>query len=405
MKQEDWTKQLYDKLADYEEPAPADLWAGIEARLNQEPSKRQSARRVPLWGKWVVAASFVGLLLGGSYFLWKNKSENTPVGGEPVEMAKHNFPMKSEKNEPSLEIEEKSLPPKNNVIPVQNLVFHSEPSIVQEVPNPSESTQIPTQQEPSKPQAEPETERHQEMTLPEKREAEKAMRELDRKIAEAKRHQHRITSFSLFASNDMGSWSNRNGVLMSPNQLANYDYTTTQASTRFGDDKVYLYNYEERQKHYQPISFGLTAKIPISSKISLSSGIVYTRLRSDFTNIANGYPLEKQQTLYYLGVPLSAQYQLWGYKGLNVYATAGGQVDFCLKAKVISNGTNIPYARDRLQFSMQGALGLQYDIIPQLGIYAEPGVKYYFNNGSKVRNFFKDKPTNFNLQLGLRLNL
>jgi hypothetical protein len=90
---------------------------------------------------------------------------------------------------------------------------------------------------------------------------------------------------------------------------------------------------------------------------------------------------------------------------LNVYATAGGQVDFCLKAKVISNGTNIPYARDRLQFSMQGALGLQYDIIPQLGIYAEPGVKYYFNNGSKVRNFFKDKPTNFNLQLGLRLNL
>ena len=202
----------------------------------------------------------------------------------------------------------------------------------------------------------------------------------------------------------MGSWKNRNGVLMSPSELANYDYTNYHESTRQGDI-VYLYNYEERQKHYQPISFGLTVKIPISSKISLSSGVVYTRLRSDFTNIANGYPLEKQQTLHYLGIPLSAQYQLWGYKGLNVYATAGGQVDFNVEAKYISSGTEIDFEKDRAQFSVQGALGLQYDIIPQLGIYAEPGVKYYFNNGSHVRNFFKDKPTNFNLQLGLRLNL
>ena len=31
--------------------------------------------------------------------------------------------------------------------------------------------------------------------------------------------------------------------------------------------------------------------------------------------------------------------------------------------------------------------------------------KYYFDNGSRVQNFFKDKPTNFNLQLGLRWNL
>ena len=41
----------------------------------------------------------------------------------------------------------------------------------------------------------------------------------------------------------------------------------------------------------------------------------------------------------------------------------------------------------------------------QLGIYIEPGVKHYFNNHSRVRNFFKDKPNNFNLQFGLRLNV
>ena len=68
-------------------------------------------------------------------------------------------------------------------------------------------------------------------------------------------------------------------------------------------------------------------------------------------------------------------------------------------------GVDYPAYRDRWQFSVHGAAGVEYDVIPQLGIYAEPGVKYYFNNGSNVSTFFKDKPTSFNLQLGLRLNL
>lgn len=405
MKEEDWTKQLYDKLADYEEPAPADLWADIEARLNQEPARRQSARAIPLWGKWAAAASFIGLLFGSGYYMLTSDSERPQADGGSVEIAKSDFPMKSQKKDQPQKPEE-TVPvikeiKKISVVQGEALTI-AEPVTAQDSPGdsalPQTSTESKTEQQPA------ETGRHPETTLPEKREAETIIRELDQKIAEVKSQKRSRTSFGLFASNDMGSWTNRNGVLMSPDQLANYDYTIEKTSTRFGD-KVYLYNYEERQKHNQPISFGLTAKIPISSRISLSSGIVYTRLRSDFTNIANGYSLEKQQTLYYLGIPLSAQYQLWGFKGLNVYATAGGQVDFCIKTKVVSNGTNIPYDKDRPQFSMQGALGLQYDIIPQLGIYAEPGVKYYFHNGSKVRNFFKDKPTNFNLQLGLRLNL
>jgi hypothetical protein len=40
-----------------------------------------------------------------------------------------------------------------------------------------------------------------------------------------------------------------------------------------------------------------------------------------------------------------------------------------------------------------------------LGIYAEPGVRYYFDNGSRMQNYFKDRPTSWTLQVGLRLNL
>ena len=232
------------------------------------------------------------------------------------------------------------------------------------------------------------------------------IRELDEKIAEYKTHRSHRTTVSLYASNGFGNLSNRNGVLMSEQMLANYDYDSRMgiASTRSGSP-VYLANYEERQKYHQPISFGLTANFPISSNLSVSSGVVYTRLSSEFTNIANSIVYEKKMTLHYIGIPLNVQYRVWQWHGLNVYATAGGQADFNVKARLEADGQEQEMEKDRVQWSVGGALGVQYNIIPQLGLYAEPGIKYYFDNGSHIRNYFKYRPTNFNLQIGLRLNM
>ena len=91
--------------------------------------------------------------------------------------------------------------------------------------------------------------------------------------------------------------------------------------------------------------------------------------------------------------------------GLNIYLSAGAEADYNIKTYLASEGVTQHLNRDRLQFSVQGGVGVQYDVLPQLGIYVEPGVKYYFDNGSRLRNFFKDKPTSLNLQLGLRLNI
>ena len=34
--------------------------------------------------------------------------------------------------------------------------------------------------------------------------------------------------------------------------------------------------------------------------------------------------------------------------------------------------------------------------------YGEPGVSYYFNNHSSVINVYKDRPTSFSLNVGVR---
>jgi len=39
-----------------------------------------------------------------------------------------------------------------------------------------------------------------------------------------------------------------------------------------------------------------------------------------------------------------------------------------------------------------------------LGLYAEPGIAYYFDDGSQIETIRKEHPFNFNLQFGLRFS-
>jgi len=276
----------------------------------------------------------------------------------------------------------------------------------QEEPIRQQEDSVESAPESPQPQKSDEREEESQETVKEKKQS---LRDYDEKILSIDdRKRNEQISFGLYAQNGFGNEMSSNGVMMSPQMAANYNYQhdlMSVAMAREVGERIYLANYEERQKHYQPISFGLSVNIPISSKLSLATGLVYMRLRSDFVAVMGGYPMTTEQTLYYLGVPLNAQYQFWGYKGLKVYGVAGIAADYNIKSRQEMEGLTQEISRDRWQFSLKGGLGVEYDVIPQLGIYVEPGVKYYFDNGSRVQNFFKDKPTNFNLQVGLRWNL
>ena len=166
-----------------------------------------------------------------------------------------------------------------------------------------------------------------------------------------------------------------------------------------------MVGYEERQHHSHPISFGLTIGYPLSSRWTLSTGLVYTRLNSQFINILSNTPITTDQRLDYVGVPLNVQYHILKGKGWKAYASAGAQIDWNISSKKNIEGVDVQSKKDYPQWSLGGAVGVEYDIIPIGGIYAEPGFRYYLQNDSKVKNFFKDQPLNWTLQVGIRLNL
>ena len=381
MNQDKWIEQLRDKLADHQVAPPEGLWENIEAALNRR------ARLIAL-RRWAVAATLAALIATGGYW-WMNSGEGKTESGELATAAKNvnqadvnhedenhgTVPVIHQPQEPAL-LPEKEQEPAELMATVP--VTHQ--------PDP-EDTKVPDSPVSSSPQ-----EKEQQV-----------LQDLDKQILELSKHQKKSMSLGLYAMNSFGNQTGRNGVLMSPELLQKFNAPSSAASrTR---TPVYLAGYEERQKHYQPLSLGLSVSYPLTQRLSLTSGIVFTRLQAEFLYIMPTNQFKKEQTLSYLGIPLQLSYRLWKYHGLKVYLTAGGQADWNITTDLKSNDVSQKMDKDRMQWSVNGALGIQYDIIPQLGLYAEPGIKYYFDNGSRLQTFFKDKPTNFSLQLGLRWNL
>lgn len=161
-----------------------------------------------------------------------------------------------------------------------------------------------------------------------------------------------------------------------------------------------------KAKHHAPVSVGMQLAFGIAPRLSMSTGVVYTRTSSDFYPYAPNNDYNVHQVLHYVGIPLGLNYELWRSGGFHAYVMAGAEADYNVKNDTDEDGTKKENTkRDRVQFSGKASLGAQYDISPSVGLYIEPGAKYYLDNGSDIENTFKDKKLNFNLQFGLRFNL
>ena len=169
---------------------------------------------------------------------------------------------------------------------------------------------------------------------------------------------------------------------------------------------------EVKTKHRQPVRVGVSLRYPLSRRLSIETGANYSYLSSDMAAGDGDAGYRTSQKLHYVGVPLNLGYDIWHTDMLEVYASCGGGVDFCVSGKadteyimgdkVVRNDHS--KVRDtRPQWSANVSAGVQYNLGRTVGIYAEPGVSYYFDNGSDVSTIYKDKPFNFNLNVGVRL--
>lgn len=166
--------------------------------------------------------------------------------------------------------------------------------------------------------------------------------------------------------------------------------------------------------HAAPLRVGVTAAWELTPHLNLVSGLNWTYLNSEFEETASPIRTVVGQDLGYLGVPLrlEAGFNVW--KGLWLYAGAGGMVEKGLlssswtntwvNGQVAETVKNPKPDTGGLLWSIGATTGAEYRFSPSFGLYFTPGVEYHFDNGSEVRSAYTEKPLHWNVNLGVRFH-
>ena len=433
MSNQDWTSKLQEQLAGYQEPVSHDLWAGIEQSLAQNNIESVSSNpqtiasessestdlhvgteakknaRIVYFKRWSAAAAAVALLgIGGSYVY---------LHQEDVEKG-------------NLQLAVSQPAPSHAVSADLQSAASVSAAVSQSAPSHAVSADLQSAASQKKASDVLKKESENEISLLAEKSDHKALTRSTDHHAEAYASQ----SYHFEKNEEVSGWSMQ---LYAENLTPSLGGVNSDASGGYNDfsygtmaepmpgvipdptaggiygEEYLLASYKAIQrsqqgnaKHHAPVSVGLQVAFGIAPRLSLSTGLVYTRTSSDFYPYAPSSSYNVHQVLHYVGIPVGLNYEFWQSGGFHAYVMAGAEADYNVKNDTEEEGVKKENAkRDRVQFSGKASLGAQYDITPKVGLYIEPGAKYYFDNGSHVENTFKDKKLNFNLQFGLRFNL
>lgn len=421
-----WQKDIHDRLGSYEKDAPEGLWEGISRRmpkLNDGVMLTHKPQRTAKFRMWrvagVAAAASVALVIGYN-FLGNHTKDNINIA---TNTTKHPNMLASNKkplgNEPTGVSAEQATHSEDNLLAEQPTLAKAstEQPTLASASMETDVKEISSKEENSK------EENKQTVTKPAKREDSYVL-------------PHNPDN-NLLAFNDM---TERRGDEDAPSRWsvstgAMGGLGATGTTTAYGDHLVFsspgvadtkdspmldmnTINRDIETKteydHHLPIRIGLSVAYALTDRLSISSGLTYTRLSSDIKDASRESKYIGEQRLHYVGIPVNVSYKVASSRWISLYGTAG-----VLAEKCVSGTTDEGYAENNtmkytntqdisskpLQMSVNAGVGIQFDFIDNVGIYAEPGLSYYFDDGSALQTIYKEKPLNFNLNVGVRFKL
>ena len=157
--------------------------------------------------------------------------------------------------------------------------------------------------------------------------------------------------------------------------------------------------YTDKYTHEIPVSIGVSARFRLTDRLSVNTGLNYTRYNSTRNRRYNNTSRSEsaRQSVHYLGIPVRLDWMLVNRKHFNFYMGAGVQMDKCLYATV---GDERLHEKQFL-FGVNGSLGFQFNIVPMVGLYFEPDFSYSLNEGS-LQTFRTREPFMISARAGLR---
>ncbi len=162
-------------------------------------------------------------------------------------------------------------------------------------------------------------------------------------------------------------------------------------------------------KYSIPFSAGFSVRKHFTDFWALESGLTYTYLSStsilkeNHSNQTEAIFNDKKTELHYLGIPLKIVGSFYNSDRISLYMTTGGMGEFCIFGKEYTKNKSTLLDIPEIQWSVFAGVGINYKLINRLGLFIEPEITYYFDDGNEVKTIRKSIPLNVNLQAGLRL--
>lgn len=425
---EQWQDNLRDRMERHKEAAPEGLWNDIEQAVSTDGTYKalSTKRNIPLWSLRIGAVAAVALILFyiGLHTLKLNENSKDIQTVEQVQKEYVVSDMLPSQQEPVAKIEEQ-------------LLAHRSEKRKPESGKVSQPTLTNT--------ITPISETGKDFQINEK--------QVENKINTLNKTQKQQSIDNSLQPPDIGT-NNTPAFQLPENRhhrrppkwqtgvyASNIPSTTTKKHDGYGSFNPYNFPSEEEEyvvaavrsdlpentsilneyqhvytdvEHHQPITLGLSMKYNINERWSITSGLTYTILSSWLYSGGGNHYYNSRQTLHYVGIPLNVNYTVWKNDKISTYVTGGGLVeknvsgtlstDFVIDNKLGTQSSQKIFVKP-LQWSVNSAAGIQYQLAKNIGIYAEPGVAYYFKNKSDVETIYKEKPLNFNIRFGLRFSL
>ena len=404
-----WKEDIHDRLGNFETDAPDGLWEAIHQRMAQTERAQAEKRQTPfvlqpaLRRTACAAAACLALIAGYQYFADGGKETASGVKVAQGGVA---------------DISTNRYVAKNAVAPAATVYAQTQnsPAVLQpngRVEQTADAIAQPTQNDES---AQISTPQHLNTSTSQHHTPSTSLLAYTPADNSRGRHEGAAARWTLSTSATTGM-----GASSVTNSTATYVEAVGPDDVIWADNPqlgIGIFNQgksvKTEYKHRLPVRVGLNVAYRLTDRLSVESGVSYTRLSSDMKDGTKDNYSSGSQKLDYIGVPLNVKYRAFGYRRLSVYASAGLLTEKCVSGKtiheyVISDEKKKHDAEDVAakpwQLSVNAALGAQFDVLRNVGVYVEPGVSYYFDDRSPLSTIYKEKPLNFNLNLGVRYTI
>ena len=389
---ESWEEQLRRKLEGHKVAPPEGLWEDICKELDV---RGHSTNR-----RWYYAVAAALLALAGFFAVYQfnnnNETKELTVKSETIAPEKPDAPASEDK------VDEKfALATINNKVSKEDNLTKSQ--------TPCEPT---SELEPSAPEPEPESDDDLSKDVLQEPNSEEPVTETQAKksVDDLRTYQlpssepspkRNVTSdrwsLGLTASGGLLAANNSIGTNLPYYQIVNrFDYTNEGINTQSSYPQT-----EFVWKHRLPVRFGLSVHYQLNDRLSLLSGVSYTYLYSECSIPYTHY----NQKLHYLGIPIGIVWQLWSSGHFHLYLSGSAMLEKCISASFDNKSSEEVNIEKPWQWSINAAAGAEYSFTPQLGVYLEPSLGYYFDDGSTLEHYYKEHPMAPSISFGLRFNL